>query len=426
MRLKIRFFPGNRLTERSCCIPVILFCSSGEPLAGFRTHPTGKAINFTFMYTQSPGNNKRDLAYQIAITMVDGIGGFIARKLLEACGSAEAVFREPGKNLVKIPGIGQRTVDKLKSFRDFGRAEREIAFIEKHGIRALFFPDPDYPERLKRCADGPVMLFVKGPANLDAEKMVAVVGTRNISAYGRKKCREIVEGLAAYDATVVSGLAYGVDACAHKTALDQGVPTLAVLGHGLDRIYPAMHTGLARNILCSSGALVTDFPTGTVPGKENFPKRNRIIAGICDAVVVIEAALTGGALITANIADSYHRDVFALPGRTTDPYSMGCNKLIKSHKAHLIESAEDLGFVMNWKPVEGKCLPEKSGPQPVLTGEEFRLAAVLRESGGSGADEIAERTGFPVSKVGSLLLTLELKGVVETLPGRRFAICGGF
>jgi DNA processing protein len=366
-----------------------------------------------------------DLPFQIAITMVDGIGGYTVRKLLDACGSAEAVFRESRTNLVKIPGIGDRIADRIRGFKDFRRTEQEIRFIEKHRIRALFLTDPEYPGRLKRCADGPVMLFVKGPANLHAEKMVAVVGTRSISGYGRKRCREIVEGLAAYKAVVVSGLAYGVDACAHQAAMDNGIPTMAVLGHGLDRIYPAQHASLAKKIL-NSGALLTDFPTGTVPGKENFPKRNRIIAGICDAVVVIEAALTGGALITANIADSYHRDVFALPGRTTDPYSMGCNKLIKSHKAHLIESAADLGFVMNWKPLQENSGPRQARLFPALTKDEAMLARLLKECGGSGADELAQRSGLPAGKIGSLLLTLELKGVVEPLPGRSYSLREGF
>jgi DNA processing protein len=366
----------------------------------------------------------KQLLYRLAITMVPGVGGAKAKKLLAACGSPEAVFREPARNLMKIPGIGQHIAGKLSGFRDFGRAEKEIAFLQKYGIKAIFHTDPEYPERLRQCADGPLLLFVKGPADLHARKVVAVVGTRNMSPYGRKKCREIVEGMIPHNVLVVSGLAYGVDACAHKAAMDCGLQTAAVLGHGLDRVYPATHADLARSIL-EKGALVSDFPTGTVPDRENFPKRNRIIAGISDAVVVVEAAITGGALITAMIANTYHRDVFALPGRTTDPYSMGCNKLIKSHQAHLIESAADLEFVMNWESFSENRQEKQARLFPPLSREETVVAKCLMEHSEPDIDTVSQATGLTTARTTALLLNMELKGVVEQLPGKRYALCAG-
>jgi DNA processing protein len=391
-----------------------------------RKHPTIKAFNFTFIMQQSGQINPQagdELLYRLAINMVPGVGGVTAKKLLAACGSAEAVFREPAKTLVKIPGIGQWIAGQVSGFRDFARAEKEIAFLQKHAIKALFHTDPEYPERLKQCADGPVLLFVKGSADLHARKVVAVVGTRNMSAYGRKKCREIVEGMIPHKVLVVSGLAYGVDACAHKAAVDCGLQTVAVLGHGLDRIYPATHADLARSIL-KGGALVSDFPTGTVPDREKFPKRNRIIAGISDAVVVVEAAITGGALITAMIANSYHRDVFALPGRTTDPYSMGCNKLIKSHQAHLIESAADLEFVMNWEPLSEGRQGKQTRLFPPLTKEESVIAACLKNHPDPDIDKVSKKTGLTAARTAALLLNMELKGMVEQLPGKRYSLLG--
>lgn len=366
-----------------------------------------------------------ELIYQIAINMIPGVGGITGKKLIDACGSAAGVFQENKASLMKISGVGEKTAASIGSYRDFDRAEKELSFLKKHGIRTLCYSGPDYPKRLRHCADGPLLLYVKGEADLNAEKIVAVVGTRRISEYGRKKCQDIVEGLSAYGVLVVSGLAYGVDACAHRAAMDCGLPTVGVLGHGLDRIYPALHAGLARKML-DGGALVTDFSTGTLPERENFPRRNRIIAGLCDAVVVIEAAITGGALITAEIANTYNRDVFALPGRTTDPYSMGCNKLIKSHKANLVESAEDLEFIMNWKPIPGAGKPRQPKHFPPLTKDESRLVDVLLNAPASGIDLLAATAGFSSGKINSLLLTLELKGVVHPLPGKEFTLTAGY
>lgn len=365
-----------------------------------------------------------EILYQLAVSMIPGVGGVTAKKLISYCGGAEAVFRETNSALQKIPGIGKGIASAVNNYQMFDLAEKEIAFMDKHGIRALYFLDKDYPYRLKQCDDGPILLFVKGQVNLNHQKVVSIVGTRSITDYGRKKCKEIIEGLVAHNALIVSGLAYGVDALAHKTALDCGLATIAVLGHGLDRIYPPLHKNLAKSIL-KQGGLVTDFVSGTNPDRENFPKRNRVIAGICDAVVVIEAAVTGGALITATIANSYNRDVFALPGRVSDPFSMGCNKLIKTHKAYLIESVADLEYVMNWENQSHK----KKGIPPLfvsLDKDEEKLVELLRQHPEAGIDFIVAQSGFTTGKVSAILLNLEFSDTVIQLPGKCFRLSETF
>ncbi len=363
------------------------------------------------------------LLYQLALVQIPGIGGVTARRLIAYCGGAAQVFRERTEALKRIPGVGGHIAGAIRKKACFDRAEREIAFMRKHGIRALYYQDDAYPFRLKECEDGPILIFVKGEANLNHPRVLAVIGSRNITQYGREECERLIEELIPYDVTVLSGLAYGVDACAHRAALKHGMPTLAVLGHGLDRIYPPLHQGLARDML-GSGALITDFMTGTKPERENFPKRNRIIAGLCDAIVVVEAALTGGALITANIANTYNRDVFAIPGRLTDRYSQGCNKLIRIHKAHLLEKANDLEYIMNWTP--GDC--PSGGRQAKLfvslTPDEKQLLAFLQEHPDAGIDHIVAGSGLNLGKASSLLLGLEFKGVVKVLPGKHFRLSG--
>ncbi len=364
---------------------------------------------------------KEALLYQIAINNIAGIGGVTAKRLISYCGSVEQVFKEKKDALLKIPGIGENLAKAVRKGAAFDRAEKEIRFIEKHKIKSLFYLDKDYPSRLKQCEDGPLLLFVKGKACLNEPKMLAVVGTRNMTDYGRSHCESIITELSAFAPVIVSGLAYGVDACAHKAALKNKLQTIAVLAHGLDRIYPFLHHKLAQSII-DQGALVTDFLTGNKPDRENFPKRNRIIAGLCDGIIVVEAAESGGALITANIANNYNRDVFAIPGRTQDTYSQGCNKLIKIHKAHLLESAIDLQYIMNWEP--GKN--HKKGLQQslfiTLTEEEKKMTEYLKQHGEPGIDQIVSGTGFNLSKATSILLSLEFKEVVKPLPGKTYRL----
>jgi len=364
------------------------------------------------------------LLYRIALTQIPGVGGVTARRLISWCGSVEAVFHEKHSALMKIPGVGNHIAGAVRRREIFGRAEKEIRFMERHDIRAVFYLDNDYPVRLKECDDGPLLLYVKGSADLNHPRVVALIGTRSMTAYGQSKCGELVQGMKPLGVMVVSGLAYGVDACAHKAALQNGIPTTAVLGHGLDRVYPHLHQGLASKMLGSGGALVTDFISGTRPDRENFPKRNRIIAGLCDAIVVVEAAVSGGALITANIANTYNRDVFALPGKVSDTYSQGCNKLIKINKAHLIENVADLQYIMNWEPGTNNRNPRQASLFVSLTAEEKELVEFFKSHPEAGIDQIVAGVPYNLSKTTSILLNLEFKGVIKPLPGKKFRLCG--
>jgi len=356
------------------------------------------------------------LIYQIGITLIPGIGDINGKKLISYCGSAEAVFKEKKKTLLKIPGIGESTVTSILSQEVLERAEEEISFVEKYNITPLFFTSKSYPQRLKHCVDSPLMLYYKGSADLNCDKIISVVGTRRASDYGKETCNKIIEDLAALKVLVVSGLAYGIDSKAHQSALNYNLETIGVLAHGLDRIYPYSNRALAEKML-HSGGLITDFLSKTNPDRENFPKRNRIIAGMSDALVVIETAMKGGALITANIANSYNRDVFAVPGKLTDKFSEGCNFLIKTNKAALLQSARDIEYIMRWEPQEVKSSRQQKLFEE-LTPEEEAIINIINENTESGIDHIVLQSKFTASKIAAILLNLEFKGMIRSLPGK--------
>jgi DNA processing protein len=364
-----------------------------------------------------------ELLYQIGLTLIDGIGDINAKALLAYCGSAKEVFRQKKTQLQKIPGIGDVNARSIIASQPvLKRAEEELQFIEKYKIRPLFFSDADYPSRLKYCSDSPVLLYYKGSANLNCEKIVAVVGTRKPSEYGRALTKELIEGLSATGALIVSGLAYGVDVLAHKIALDNDMETVGVTGHGLDRIYPQTHDKIARRMI-SQGGLLTDFMSGTNPDAVNFPKRNRIVAGLCDALVVVESKRTGGSLITATIANSYNKDVFAFPGRSSDTLAEGCNGLIKRNRAALIENAEDLLYAMQWQEKEKPRGKSKQVPLLLnLSEEEKIIINLFSEKKSIHVDEICQATQFPVSKVSSYLLQLEFSNLVKSKPGKLYEL----
>jgi DNA processing protein len=296
-----------------------------------------------------------ELFYKIALSMVPGIGGVLARNLVAYTGSAERVFTESFKSLVKIPGIGEVNAKRIKNNGVFEKAEKELEFIQKYKIDVRFYTDKNYPRRLKPCPDAPIILYSKGKMNLDEQRVVSIVGTRNATEYGKTICEQLIQGFAGrnHPVLVVSGLAYGIDIHAHKMALKYNVPTVGVVGHGLDKIYPSLHADTARKML-EGGGLVSDFPSETKIDPPNFIRRNRIIAGLADATIVIESAEKGGALITAEIASSYNRDVFAFPGRVDEPWSRGCNRLIRLNGASLIQGIEDLEYFMGWETTEKK------------------------------------------------------------------------
>lgn len=368
--------------------------------------------------------NPNDLICKIAISLIPGIGSITARTLISYVGSIEGVFGEKEKNLLKIPGIGEINAQRIAAAQNdaLDQAKREIDFIEKNQIQSYFYLDENYPARLKGCTDAPIIFYYKGNANLNESRIISVVGTRNATNYGKEICDEMIKNFSGrkYPLVVVSGLAYGIDIQAHKSCLKYNVPTVGVLAHGLDTIYPSLHSSIAHKML-ENGGLLSDFPSETRIDRQNFLRRNRIIAGLADATIIVESAEKGGALVTADIANSYNRDVFAFPGRSTDVYSRGCNKLIKLNEAVLVESFADIEKAMNWdvkiptnKTVQASLFVE-------LTSDEQKLIDLLKSTD-RFIDEMTMETKLPMSKVSALLLGLEFKGLVMSLPGKMYRL----
>ena len=289
-----------------------------------------------------------ELHYLLALQKVEGVGDIMAKKLLNLCGSAEAVFDTKTSQLAAIDGIGRVLLSNLKNKTTFDQAEVELKYIQDNNINVLFFKDEKYPQRLKHCADGPVLLFTAGNINLEQKRIISIVGTRQVTAYGIDFCKKLLSDLAPLDPIIVSGFAYGVDIVAHQAALDNNLQTIGVLAHGLNQIYPKEHKKYMSKVE-ENGGFMTEFWSNSSPERENFVRRNRIVAGITEATIVIESASSGGSLITANLANDYNRDVFAVPGRVSDKYSQGCNNLIKTQRAHLLTSAADLVYILNWE-----------------------------------------------------------------------------
>ena len=361
------------------------------------------------------------LIHKIGLTLIKSVGHVIAKSLLEHFGTAEAIFKATRKELLQIPGIGPVTADQILANDALKIAEEQLKFIKKHKVDVLFYTDDNYPKRLKNCFDAPVLLYYKGTADLNHGRIISVVGTRKATEYGRQLCKQLAVTLADYDVVIVSGLAYGIDIAAHKESLYQNIPTVGVLAHGLDRIYPPLHQPIAQKMVLNGG-LLTEFSLHTNPDKENFPKRNRIIAGLADATIVVEATAKGGALITADIANSYHRDVYAFPGKTTDVSSEGCNFLIKTNRAALINHAKDLVYYMGWHEVK----PKKTEQTQLLIGlsnEEQKIVDLLQRSS-LRIDELSLQTEIPQSKLAMHLLNLEMQGILISLPGKMYKLSG--
>jgi DNA processing protein len=363
-----------------------------------------------------------NLAYKIALSLIPGIGAVTARNLIAYVGSVEGVFQEKEKNLMKIPGVGEVNAQKVVRQNVLERAKQEVDFIRKNKIQPFFYLDENYPSRLKNCSDAPIVLYYKGNANLNEQRIISVVGTRNATNYGREICEELVRSFSerSYPVLVVSGLAYGIDVHAHKTCLKYNVPTVGIFAHGLDTVYPSLHVQVATKML-DNGGLLTDFISETKIDRPNFLRRNRIIAGLADAVIIVESAEKGGALVTADIANSYNRDVFAFPGRSTDLYSRGCNKIIKLNEATLVENQADIEKAMNWDVKISSPRYVQTSMFLELTQEEQKLVDLLKE-GGRFVDEITMETQMSMSKVSSLLLGLEFKGMIVSLPGKMYRL----
>jgi DNA processing protein len=368
----------------------------------------------------------QEIMFRIALIQLPGIGDLFAKLLVEYFSSSKKLFGASKKELEVIPGIGKVLLATLCNpvikKNALYNAQKEIEFTEQHGISIFTYDDEFYPEKLKECNDGPFLLFYKGSSVINRAKIISIVGTRKSSVYGEDMTRKIVQELSALDVLIVSGLAHGIDACAHKFSLDNNTPTIGVLAHGLDKLYPYRNRELAKRML-NNGGLLTEFRTGTNPNRENFPKRNRIVAGMADATIVIEAAKKGGALITANIAHSYGRDVFAVSGRSIDTYSLGCNKLIKANKAALIESGDDVLKAMNWVEVTNTTKPSKQLHLfEQLNTEERIILDIINKNGIANKEQIANSLNKSVQNVSALLFNLELNGVIKALPGNNYQL----
>lgn len=364
-----------------------------------------------------------DLKYKIALSLIPKVGHVIAKKLVSHVGSFEGVFKETKKKLLTIPGIGEVLAESITNSEALSKADEELKFIEKHNITTCFYLDKEYPERLKYCEDAPILIYSKGNADYNNRKVLSIVGTRKATHQGIAFCEKLIEDLAQrnHSPLIVSGLAYGIDAAAHKSALNNKLQTIAVLGHGLDIIYPASHKSLAKDII-KNGSLITDFPSKSIRDKNHFIKRNRIIAGLSDATIVIESGEKGGSLVTADIANSYNRDVFALPGRVTDQYSVGCNNLIKMNKAVLLTSVKDIEYLLGWDVTENKEQSVQRNLFVDITNEERVIVDILSKSDNVPIDVLCVKCNMPTSKVSPLLLSLEFKGLVRPLPGKLYQL----
>ncbi|WP_125718448.1 DNA-processing protein DprA [Flavobacterium ustbae] len=360
----------------------------------------------------------QELFSLLALLKVDGVGDILGKKLLHTFGSASEIFKAKSSQLASVDGIGSALLRNLKDKSIFEKADRELSFIKNNNIAVSFFKDESYPEKLKHCFDAPILIFTAGNLDFKNKKLISIVGTRQITSYGTDFCRKLIEDLAPLDPVIVSGFAYGVDIVAHQAAMDHNLQTIGVLAHGLNQIYPRTHKKyMAR--MEENGGFITEFWSDSNPDKEKFVRRNRIVAGMTEATIVIESADKGGSLITANMANDYNRDVFAVPGRVTDKYSQGCNNLIKTQKANVLTSAADLIYMLNWdikekpKNIQKQLFVE-------LEPEEQKIYDFLQKNGKELLDIIAIECEIPIYKLSGFLIGMELKGIIRPLPGKLF------
>jgi DNA processing protein len=362
------------------------------------------------------------LLYQIALTHLSEIGSITAKNLVSYCGGVQGVFEAKKSHLEKIPNIGTIRAQAILSSKTeaLKLAEAEIKFIEKNNLTPLFYTDEKFPKRLLQCSDSPVLLYYKGNADLNARKIISIVGTRRVTEYGKEQCEKLIEQLAVYQPLIVSGLAYGVDITAHKSAMKNKLETIGVVANGMDKMYPSAHLKYVKQMV-ECGGILTEYGFGEVANKENFPQRNRIVAGMCDAMIVIETAIKGGAMITAKLADSYNRDVFALPGKVSDTYSEGCNYLIKNNQASLFESADDIIKQLMWDVELLKPSTKQTLLFVDLSADEKIIVDAL-QNGQTSIDDLVIKTKLSHTSIAGLLLQLELRGIVKALPGKLFKL----
>lgn len=360
-----------------------------------------------------------ELIAVLRLQNVPNIGDVTAKKLIAVCGSPIAIFSDKLNHLRKIEGINEKTLEGLLHPRHYKAAIKELEFIVKNNIDYSYYTHKDYPNYLKHCVDGPLLLFKRGNIDLAARRIISVVGTRNMTHYGMAFCERFIEDIAPFDPIIVSGFAYGVDICVQRAAVKNKLQTIGCLAHGLNQIYPRQHASFANEVTVNGGFL-TEFWSISHPERENFLRRNRIIAGMSEATVVVESAEKGGSLVTADIANSYHRDVFAVPGRTEDKFSLGCNNLIKQQKAHLLSAAADLIYLLNWETTLKDVQPVQKQLFAELDTTEKAIYNYLQKEGKQLLDSIALECSLPIFKASSTLLNMEMKGVIRPLPGKLF------
>jgi DNA processing protein len=354
--------------------------------------------------------------YQIALTQLCGFGPIKTKQLLQSVGSEEDVFNLSLKSLSEVTGASVTTLRKMNREEALLKAEKIFIKTQQNNIDFTFYTHPEYPRRLKQCEDAPLVLYSKGKMELNNTRFVAIVGTRDASDYGKRICSELIQQFAGTDIIVVSGMAYGIDITIHQLCLQHGVKTIGVMAHGLEIIYPHLHRSTAKKMV-ESGGLLSEYPPETKPDRENFPMRNRIVAGMCDATIVVESKIKGGSLITADLANDYNRDVFAYPGNVFDENSAGCNLLIATNKAHLIQNGTDFLTKMGWdlsvkNPVQRSVFPS-------LTSDEQTIVSFLEKTGQMNVDSLAMELKFPSSKMSVLLFQLEMNGIIASIPGNR-------
>ncbi|MBR5373728.1 MAG: DNA-processing protein DprA [Paludibacteraceae bacterium] len=364
---------------------------------------------------------EQDLLYQIALTMAKGVGTHTIRKLVATLGSEKEVIQCPRKDLENIQGIGTVTAKSIKDPMLLKQAEKEISFLRKADAKAIPFSSEEYPQRMRECVDAPYILYTKGKMSMNGGHSIGIVGTRKMTPYGKNICEDIVSSLAHKypDLNVISGLAYGVDGCAHKKAVDLGIQTIGVVGHGLDMLYPARHRALSYKMM-ERGGIVTEFRSGCIVDKKNFVSRNRIIAGMCDVILVVESGEKGGALFTAEFANSYNKDVCAIPGRIGDLYSAGCNKLIKNNQATMVESAEEIEQLMNWDIMEKEQTDLSISRFMQLTDQEKIIVEALQIDERMDMNQLVRKTQIPFGQLSSLLFDMEMKDLVCSAPGNSY------
>lgn len=362
---------------------------------------------------------EEELLYVLALQRVKGIGDINAKKLISYCGNAKSVLKEKAKTLEKINGIGAFTIQHLFDPTYLIEAEKELKYIQENTIEPLYFEDQKYPSKLKHCVDGPLLLFKDGTFNLEKRPIISIVGTRNITSYGRDFCEKLIFDLKEFDPIIISGFAYGVDICAHKAAIKNNLTTVGVLAHGFEEIYPKSHKKYISEVH-KNGGFFTEFWHDETPLRENFLKRNRIVAGISEATIIIESAEKGGSLVTADIANSYSRDVFAVPGRTTDNFSKGCNDLIKRNKAAILTNATDLVEMLNWNVVKNESKAIQKQLFVELDENEQLIYDFLVDEGKQLLDSISLTCQLPIHITTTILFNLEMKGLVKPLPGKLY------